>query len=293
VAASVIREDILIGKIVEFFNSPTRSDLDIGAHHPRILMNRSLQQFLVTIPILGSMLLAIWRLFKDPNFGPIGERIAGRLSWWRPQMIVQIGANDGIRFDPISALIKHRRRWRVLFVEPIPSVFERLVRNFGRSHKFMFECSAVGATCGSSSFYYLAEDAQQNARVWHEWFGLVGSLDRSHVVRNLGSEAARLDKFIVETRVPVVTLEALLDKWKIESVDALVVDAEGHDWKIVRQALEIELKPDVILFEHVNLSDTERQDACRMLDSEYSVEDVGIDYLCVKKRDRSKGRRIA
>ena len=114
---------------------------------------------------------------------------------------------------------------------------------------------------------------------------LLDLYDRSHVVTSLGSEAARLDKFIVETRVPVVTLKALLDKWKIQSVDALVVDAEGHDWKIVRQALEIGLKPDVILFEHNNLSDTERQDACRMPDSEYSVEDVGIDYLCVKKHD--------
>ena len=253
--------------------------------------NESLKQFLVRVPILGSMLLATWRLFKDPYFGPMGDQIAGRLAWWRPQTIVQIGANDGTRFDPISALIRHRRRWRVLLVEPIPSVFERLVQNFGRSHRFMFECSAVGVTCGSSSFYYLAEEARQSARVWHEWFDLVGSFDRSHVVRSLGSEAARLDKFIVEIKVPVVTLEALLDKWKIESVDALVVDAEGHDWKIVRQALEIGLRPEIILFEHNNLSDTERQEACRMLDSEYSIEDIGEAGLSLCQKVRLIGRR--
>src|SRR5438105_1383353 len=121
-------------------------------------------------------------------------------------MIVQIGANDGISFDPISALIRHRRRWRVLFVEPIPSVFERLVQNLGRSRRFMFECSAIGESCGSSSFYYLAEEARRNARVWHQWFDFIGSFDRTHVVRSLGEEAQGLDRFIVETSVPVVRL---------------------------------------------------------------------------------------
>ena len=174
-----------------------------------------LKQFLVRVPILGSMLLTARRLFKDPYFGPIGDQIAGRLSWSRPQTIVQIGANDGTRFDPISALIRHRRRWRVLFVEPIPNVFERLVENYGRSRRFMFECSAVGLACGRFNFYYLDERARQNALVWNEWLDLVGSLDRSHVVKALGSEAARLEKFIIETSVPVVTLEALLNKWKI------------------------------------------------------------------------------
>jgi hypothetical protein len=164
------------------------------------------------IPILGSMLQATWRLFKDPYFGPVGERIADRLSGLRPRMIVQIGANDGTRFDPITSLIRNRRRWRVLFVEPIPSVFERLVGNFGKSRRFMFECCAVGIACGSFNFYYLAEQARQNAPVWHDWLDCVGSLDRSHVAKALGSEAASLEKFIIETSVPVVTLEALLNK---------------------------------------------------------------------------------
>lgn len=147
----------------------------------------------------------------------------------------------------------------------------------------MFECSAVGTEAGSFSFYYLAEDAREAAHTWQEYFDLVGSLDRAHVVRALGDEAPGLERFIVETKVPVVTLSALLNKWNLNAIDALVVDAEGQDWNIVRQALEIGLRPDVILFEHSNLTELEREEACEVMQRDYLVEDIGIDYLCMKK----------
>ena len=62
----------------------------------------------------------------------------------------------------------------------------------------------------------------------------IGSLDRSHVVTALGDQSEHLERFILEIRVPVMTLEMLLSKWAIRRVDLLAIDAEGHDLRIVR-----------------------------------------------------------
>jgi len=88
---------------------------------------RSLKESLLAAPLLGAVALPIWRIFKDPYLGPIGERIAQRFSRWSKLTIVQIGANDGARFDPIHALLKNRHRWVALFVEPIPSFYNNLI----------------------------------------------------------------------------------------------------------------------------------------------------------------------
>lgn len=127
----------------------------------------------------------------------------------------------------------------------------------------MFECAAVSDTPGVFNFYYLSQEASKATQNWQEYFDLVGSLDREHVVRALGEEAGRLEKYIVETQVPVITLQMLLDKWKVHQVDILVVDAEGFDWKIVSQAINLGLRPEVILFEHSNLKLSEREEVFR------------------------------
>jgi len=243
---------------------------------------RSLKESLLAAPLLGAVALPIWRIFKDPYLGPIGERIAQRFSRWSKLTIVQIGANDGARFDPIHALLKNRHRWVALFVEPIPSFYKNLIQNYGKAHRFKFECAAVSDVAGNFNFYYLSPEARGAAQQWHEYFDLVGSLDRSHVVKALADETVRLERFIVETQVPVITLKMLLDKWDIRRVDVLVVDAEGYDWKIVCQAIKMGLRPEVILFEHSNLLPEERKEVFRLLGDEYHIDDVGIDFLCMR-----------
>jgi len=246
----------------------------------------SLQGFkksLAGVPLLGTVALAGWRLFNDPYLGPIGEKVAAKLPRWKKQIIVQIGTNDGTRFDPVSALIKNRCLWKALFVEPIPMFFNKLLENFGKSPRFMYECAAVSNTAGNFSFYYLGAEARDAALNWQEYFDFVGSLDRTHVVNALAEEAVRLEKFIVEIQVPVITFSTLLAKWNIKHIDALVVDAEGYDWRIVKQAIDLGFQPEVILFEHSNLTPDERNEASHFLAVDYNIEDVGIDYLCIKR----------
>jgi hypothetical protein len=130
----------------------------------------------------------------------------------------------------------------------------------------------------------LSPEARKYAHRWEEWFDLVGSLDRSHVVVALGDQAPHLEQFILEIHVPVMALQMLLSRWYVTHIDLLVVDAEGHDLRIVRQALELGSHPEIILFEHSNLSSAERESALSLLKADYDIRDVGIDFLCMNKR---------
>jgi len=163
------------------------------------------------IPVLGVLLMRIWRLYKDPYLGPIGDRISDLLPRWRSQTIVQIGVNDGLRFDPISSLINNRKNWRVLFVEPIPAFFEELKKNFGGSKRFLYECSAISDSEGDFSFYFISPEARREAIEWKEYYDLIGSLDRGHVVNALGTAADEFEKYIVQISRPCRTPETSMN----------------------------------------------------------------------------------
>jgi len=110
-----------------------------------------------------------WRLFHDAGFEPIAQQISAQLPKWKANTVVQIGANDGQLGDPKSALMT---RWKALFVEPIPSVFNKLVTNYGNSRRFMFEQAAVSDESdesGNFSLFFLSPEAKGHARPWRDW----------------------------------------------------------------------------------------------------------------------------
>lgn len=227
-------------------------------------------------------ILRVWRAFKDPYFDKIGQRIDAALPWWKRQIVVQIGANDGEREDPISRLLRNRRRWRGLLVEPLPGDFKQLVKNYGSSRRFMFEQSAVGTANGRLAFYHLDERAR-NSSHWRNYFDRIGSLEKSDLIHNLGNCVEAMIPYIVVTEVNVLTMGALLKKWAIDRIDALIVDAEGFDWEIIRQTLELGIKPEVIVFEYTHLDGEEQAAALKAL-AEYSIEQIEErDYVCTRR----------
>jgi FkbM family methyltransferase len=228
--------------------------------------------------------IAVWRAFKDPYLDDtVGRRISSVLPWWKRQTVVQIGTNDGKRGDPISTLLHHRRRWRALLVEPLPKYFNQLVNNYGSSHRFMFEQSAVGTTNGRLSFYHLDEDRARLSPHWRDHFDRIGSLNQSNLIFNLGDCADAMTPYITETDVNVLSVDSLLKKWKIDWIDALIVDAEGCDWGITRQVLERRIRPRVVVFEHTHFSIPDRAASFKALELDYSIEQLERDYVCLLK----------
>jgi FkbM family methyltransferase len=248
---------------------------------------RFLKDYLRRFPVVFRVLKRGYRLFFPPQplktRKRLQERIENCLSRHAGVFFVQVGSNDGRQGDPLHDLIVAHKDWRGIFIEPVPFVFERLKRNYGRAPRFVFENVAVGSQRGVAKFYYVSEKARgELGDALPYWYDQLGSFDRGHIVRHSG----KLVPYIVEEELQCVPLRDILDRNAVEAVDLLHVDAEGFDYGVIAQVPFERWKPSLILFEHQHLSVEERR-ACRSLLKRqgYRLREFGGDTLARLIRD--------
>jgi len=194
---------------------------------------------------------------------------------------VELGANDGEQHDPLRELILSHRRWRGIMVEPVPFVFERLRRNYGDLDRVALENVAIADRVGELPFFHLAEARAAERATLPSWYDGIGSFDREAVLaheRDIPDIAERL----VETRVPCLTFEALLERHGRPNVDLLLIDTEGYDWEIVSRLDLSAPRPRMIVYEHYHLEREDRAAArARLRDHGYEILEEGMDTFCL------------
>lgn len=197
-------------------------------------------------------------------------------------MFVKVGANDGITGDPISDILLANEKWKGVLIEPVPFLFQRLRQNFGDNQRFALEQVAIGAKSGTASFYYLDERAIKSIPNLPEWYDQLGSFDRSHITRQLGDA---VEPFILECVVDLRPLAEVLEKRGIGDVHLLHIDAEGHDFEVLKTADLVHEPPAAILLEHKHLSDIDRAAMLAHLRKHsYLVDDCCGDFFAVHKK---------
>ena len=185
---------------------------------------------------------------------------------------VQIGANDGIRSDPIQALVK-RHGLRGLLVEPVDDYFNALVDNYSECERLSFDNCAVSVEDGTLTMYRASQEAPGG-----DWVHGIASTSYAHVQQSVAPE------LIKKLEVPALSIQSLFRKHGVERVNLLQVDTEGFDYQIVRMVLDAGWRPEIINYESVNLSERDRTACKRLLNAcEYCYIDVGLDTLAVHK----------
>jgi len=242
-------------------------------------LNRSnqIKTFVGEIPFLGDF--AVW----------LNNRLRGTLdtkpSYWISRVIaspdaqlVQIGSNDGRGGDPLNRLLKTRRKWKALFVEPVPHLFSRLRANYGTDRRFAFENAAINDG-SKSTFYWVDEAAKIALPDLPDWYDQLGSFDRNHITRHI----PELSRFILSEEINGLTLASLLRKHQIRQIEVLHIDTEGYDYKILSQLDLKTIRPAIILYEHLHLSPEEKAGAINFLKNDYELFQWGMDMFAVSK----------
>lgn len=212
---------------------------------------------------------------------PESEEIWSALERAEDVSFVQVGSNDGVQGDPLHPLIRTHPRWRGLFIEPVPYLFERLRRNYVRlpaaRSRFSFENVAIAAEAGRRPFYYVSERARARGDDLPAWCEQLGSFKREHIVSHL---EGRLVPHIVEQDVECATLGDVLARNRVERLDLLHIDTEGSDYEVLLQLDWRRWRPRVIVFEVIHLTEQERAEAVALLRSEsYRLSLLGYDLL--------------
>jgi FkbM family methyltransferase len=180
---------------------------------------------------------------------------------------VQIGANDGVRYDPLRPMID--KSWRGLLVEPHPEMFEKLKSNYATHPDFLFECAAISDFDGESTLCCPVGTSNSTA---------ASSMDGNAVSMKLcaGSDVKRIT-------VKAITLETLFATHQIKHVDLFLVDTEGFDCTILLQLLEkTDMRPPIIQFEHILMNQIEYGVCCDLLArAGYELLPVAGDTIAV------------
>ena len=242
-------------------------------------MINKLKNSINKVPLAAKVIARLRRGIK----GPQKELATYWIDYYLPNkkmMIVQIGANDGKSGDPLHNLVRKNTNWSVLFVEPVPYLFQELKYNYSPASRLKFENSGINADGTSQIFYMIGKKAFDEIADLSPDYKQIGSFNKEHVIALGGT---RTEKFIEEIEVNCLTLQKVFDKNQVEILDALLIDAEGYDWKILRQLNLHRYSPRIIYFEHTHLESSEKTEALNQLGDLYYLFEFGINFLCIKK----------
>ncbi|WP_209332804.1 FkbM family methyltransferase [Lunatimonas salinarum] len=225
------------------------------------------------LALLSTKLIWRWNFSKKKSIISYWIEKCGDKKTWT---VVQIGANDGKTKDLLYTSILRNDKWKVLFVEPVPYLFEKLKTHYPDSPRFFFENAAINNGT-RQDFYWVDKKAKYILGNLPEWYDQLGSFDKSHISKHLNGI---LDPFIVSKSIQGITLETLFQKHGIRQIDLLRIDCEGHDWKILSQLNLSKFKPSLILLEIKHLNREELNATRLFLINNYRVYQFEGDFVC-------------
>ena len=206
----------------------------------------------------------------------------------RPVTFVQIGASDGLRWDPIREFIV-RDGWEGILVEPLPTIFEVLRHNYGymQERKLVFVNAAVSSDAGELVFWtfdneFLSKLSLEERIIYSQ----KSSFNKEHVLRWVRLNNHE-DKIVKAIKIPCVSLNELVaNHWDKRPINLVVIDAEGHDAAIIQGIDFSVINPEVIFFESHNLG-AKKGEVYKFLSmNHYEILELGGDTVASRTADR-------
>ncbi len=190
--------------------------------------------------------------------------------------LIQIGANDGKRFDEISKFIKNNNELKAVLVEPVKKYFEQLKENYKDHKNIKFENSAISKNNEISFLYCVKDKFLDN---YQEHIKGINSNEIQHLL-NHNVKKSHIEKIKVET----LTFKNLIKKYDLTEIDLLYIDVEGYDDKIVNDFLDNSRIRPIIIFEYIHIKNTALKILIKkLLNENYKILRVNENAICYNK----------
>jgi FkbM family methyltransferase len=183
--------------------------------------------------------------------------------------VIQVGAYDGRTNDPLYQYIQ-KYRWRGILIEPQQEPFAFLQQTYKDHTQLTLLNVAIAEQNGQKDFYQLraetSEDGSNDLPVWGQQIAslsLPNVLKHKHGVPDYGISTGipNIEDLIEVHKVDCLSFQSLIERYNVENIDLLQVDAEGYDYELIMSFPFDRLKPSIVHYEHMHLSD-EKQHAC-------------------------------
>lgn len=190
---------------------------------------------------------------------------------------LQIGVNDGQYADPLNLAV-HRGHLVGALVEPQPVFYRAMQQTYRGIAGMDFINKAISDQAGTLPFYAF-DPSDPGVPAWAHGSA---SLDRAKLMR-FADRIPNVDRRIIEIPVHLVTVDQLLAETRYPNPDILVVDAEGHDARILRQFDFSRFRPMLILYEEESMSAPDAADIrTRLCTAGYALHAMGQDSAAIR-----------
>lgn len=185
------------------------------------------------------------RLLSDKSFLTINIILKNIFEKKKINNLIQIGANDGDRFDILNYYIK-KYQTQSLLVEPIKKNFEQLKKNYKNYNFITFDNSAISV---NNEISYLYKVDSLKIKNYDNHIPGITSFDKNHLIKH-GVKKSHIIREIVNS----ISIKELIEKHNFIEFELLFLDTEGYDGKIINDFfLNLTIRPIIILeYVHIN-----------------------------------------
>ena len=186
--------------------------------------------------------------------------------------LIQIGANDGDRFDTLNHYIK-KYKTKSILVEPIKENFEQLKNNYKDCNFITFDNSAISV---DNEISYLYKVNPKKIHEYSDHIPGITSFNKDHLIKH-GVKSTH----IVKDNVDSITIKDLIEKHNLKKFDLLFLDVEGYDGKIINDFFTNAKCRPIIILEYIHIENKIFQILINNLkENKYSFFSIDENMIC-------------
>ena len=192
--------------------------------------------------------------------------------------LIQIGDNDGLRFDSLNYYIK-KYKTKSILVEPIKDNFEDLKNNYKEYKNIIFENLAISVN-DEISYLYKVNPIKLKNYIGDHYIG-ISSFDKNHLIKHGVKKNG-----IIKEKLDSISIKDLILKHNINKFELFFVDAEGYDADIVSDFLNSSLIRPVIILEYLHIPNKKFQNLTNLLkEKKYVYFSLKENMFCFPEED--------
>jgi len=142
--------------------------------------------------------------------------------------LVVLGAHIGIH---IKGEIEKILPEKVLLVEPVPHNVVEIKKNLNNLEGITIEQVALSDKNETCDFYFVKNTSIHKLK--KHWSSGIGSFNKQHLLNHKSKRFKIEEEDIDKISIEVIRFKDLVDKYKINQIDKLLVDVEGSEFAIL------------------------------------------------------------